>query len=69
MKPFLPSILLVLFFLFIGGLNIFNRWQSGELIRSVDYLIPIVLPLGILFFVFISALVKLSIRTDKKSDK
>ena len=69
MKPFLPIILFGLFFLLIGGLNIFNRWQSGEVIRSIDYLIPIVLPLGILFFMFIFALVKLSIRTDKKSDK
>lgn len=69
MKSYLPITLLVLFFFFIGIYNIFNRLKLGEELRSVDYLIPALMPIGIIFSLFIFLIIKLSTLVDKNRKK
>ena len=61
MKPFLPMIALIFFYLSLGILNIFNRWQAGESIRRIDYAVLMVMPIGIVYCCLIFLIIKLSL--------
>ncbi|MCT8127461.1 hypothetical protein H1D31_15735 [Alishewanella sp. BS5-314] len=65
MRPYIPMILLLLFFGGLGLWNIFDKLNTGQVLISVDYLIPAILPLGLLYSGLIFALVKLADRYRK----
>lgn len=69
MKSYLPIIAIILFFFFLGMSNIYNRIRLDEELRSIDYLIPALIPLGIIFSLFIFLIIKLSTIVDKKRRK
>lgn len=69
MKSFLPIILFILLFICIGTFNILSRLQLGAELRNIDYLIPVLPLIGILLFLSISFVVKLSNTTDKEQQE
>lgn len=69
MKPYIPIVLFILLFICLGTFNILSRIQLGAKLRNIDYLIPILPLIGILLFLSISFVVKLSNTTDKEQQE
>jgi hypothetical protein len=59
-EAFVPMLLLVLVYMLLGGWNIYERYQEGLVLRTIDYLIPLMLPLAFLYIGFIASIIKLS---------
>lgn len=67
MRSYIPMILLLLFFGGLGLWNIFNKLNTGQVLISADYLIPAILPLGLLYSGLILGLAELAERYQKIS--
>lgn len=69
MKSYLPILVIILFFFLVGAGNIYNRIKLDEELRSIDYLIPALIPLGIIFSLFVFLIIKLSTMVSKNRKK
>ncbi|WP_445426151.1 hypothetical protein [Alishewanella sp. HL-SH06] len=66
MKDYLPITFLMLFFISLGLINIFQKINEDLPLTKLDYIIPMIFPIGLIFIAFIILIVKLSIPKNKE---